>query len=135
MRLLMEDPEVRRNAKLAGQLSGLPPETRRAHCLANALFLVTDPQLIPPEPSLKAQSGIRRLLAADKRTFLPAVRGNWKRHLHLDGASPAFPSAAELAKMRNKQNYKLPNIWVSLDLTEYFLALEDFWGVPGTLLG
>jgi hypothetical protein len=138
LRLLMTDPEVRRNARLAGQLSGLPQETRRAHCIANALFLVTDPQLSPPEDAVPdpASQMLRkhRMLAADKRTFLPAMHGNWRQHLIMDGASPAFPSAAEIAKMRNKKGWKLPNVWVSSVLAEYFSALEDFWDVRDILL-
>ena len=138
LRMLITDSEVRRNAKLAGQLSGLPQDTRRAHCIANALFLVTDPQLSPPEdvvPNPASQMLKKhRMLAADKRTFLSALHGNWRQHFILDGASPAFPSAAEVAKLRNKKNWKLPEIWVSSALAEYFTALEDFWDVREILL-
>lgn len=138
LRLLITDAEVRRNAKLAGQLSGLPVDTRKGHCVANALFLVTDPQLSPPEadvPNPASQMHRKhRMLAADKRTFLPALHGNWREHIIMSGSGPAFPSAAEVAKMRSKKNWKLPDIWVSSSLAEYFFALEDFWDVHEVLL-
>lgn len=126
---LMQDEEIRRNARLVAALSKLPDEERVKYCLAHVLTLLTATQLAPPSDAEDwAQTETTQRFG---EKFFVCLSGPWKKHIHVDGN----PSAAQLVKqMRGRKPTGLPKIRVSKLLTMYVRAVQDFWGVPGLLV-
>lgn len=129
LRAVTEDQEVRRNARLAGRLSGLPLETRAKHCVANVMFLLSHEALSPDEA---ASDDFRDTTPFFAEKFFFVLAGPWKRHLQVDGA---LPTASDISKASRRARAKrvIP-IKVSRYLAELLRTLEEFWDTDGLLL-
>lgn len=125
---VVQDEEVRRNAALVGKLSGLSPEVRRQHCLANSLFLLSHESLAPKqEASLHGWRNTTNLFA-DRHTHM--LRGPWGQHIKQMGT----PTMIRVTSRSKKLVPSKPPLQVSKELTEFLKALENFWDVWGLLL-
>ncbi len=127
---LMQDEEIRRNARLVAALSGLPEEIRQKHCLAHVLTLLTASQLAPTE--LPKRSWTRTTKRFGEKFFV-CLSGPWKAHLYVDGMGAA-PGPRLVQKLRGRRREGLPEFQVSSELGQYIAAIEDFWGVRGYLV-
>lgn len=126
-----QDEEVRRNARLAGKLSGLSESTRHGHCIANARFLLAHESLAPSTSEMKL-GGWRDASQTFVRQLMPLIYGPWHEHINMIGERL---SAAELLKRRGKRRHlELVKLQVSSHLVERLLALEGFWDQAGLLL-
>lgn len=127
---ILSDPEVRRNAGLAGKLSGLDKETRAKHCSANVMYLLSNAALAPTGDE-------RPIFWMDTSTFFSekfffVLSGPWKEHLQVDGQKPTAADVLK-ARKRAKTTARLP-LRVSSHLAEMLKALEQFWDTEGLLL-
>lgn len=126
---ITEDAEVRRNASLAGKLSGLPLETRSKHCVANVMFLLSHDALAPAG---EAAFGWQDTTPFFSERFFFVLTGPWKHHLQVDGA---LPTAADISKAgRRARAKKAIPLKVSRYLAGLLRTLEEFWDTDRLLL-
>jgi hypothetical protein len=141
---MKNDPEVRRNAGLAGRLAEISAEQRPKYLEANALLLLTDPALAP---SSTPDFHPHMITAAVTPTMGPALLGPWKAHFALKEGGKMYcpPTAAQVQEMRRgaktstavrvgrgmtagRSDHKY-EVWMSSELFEILAALKAFWGV------
>jgi len=125
---LIADEEIRRNARLAGRLSGLEREVRSKYCLANVVYLLSDALLAPTTAPSDSWQPTTSFFSARSYALL---WGPWRLHFRVGGA---LPTAAEIARARRSKNGTTPSVAVSSELTVFVKALEEFWDVEGLLL-
>lgn len=126
---VLSDEEVRRNARLAGKLSGLDQEVRAKHCVANVLFMLSHGALAPTE-SAEGEWHNTTVFFAQKFFFV--INGPWRGHLRVDGQ---VPTAADISKsLRKAKQKRVTPLQVSTHLHRLLRALEEFWDVPSLLV-
>lgn len=131
LRVLITDPEVQRNAKLVGALCTIPSEQRTALCRANALFLLSDAELVPAE---FGTTFVTPVSAGSNEMVFKQRKGPWGAHIKAVGVVPTAEEIARGQRGHRRSAVVLPRMWVSSSLRCYLTALQDFWGVPGTFV-
>lgn len=117
---VINDKELRRNLKLAGQIANLEKDVRENNCAANILFLLTYSTLAPLEkPEEKPTTATTRAFA---ETFQVGTITGWKDHVEKAVAA----STRETSSKPNK-----PDLKISKELHTIVVALEEFWDCRG----
>lgn len=130
LQVVTTDEEVRRNARLVSNLSGLAHDVRVDHCRANILTLLADSRLAPAaepkEPPSTATS------AEFGKRFSIIFTGPWKQHVYVEGRLSAGDLQKRLRGGRGAA--PMPPLKISRELATHVKTLEEFWGVTGTFL-
>ena len=127
---LMNDEEIRRNAKLVSTLSGLDVETRKRHCIANVLMLLTASALGPSGPPSDTWVEVSTKFVS---AFHICVSGPWKDHITAGDMSPLeFQRRVRMAGRKGSSLF--PEQRISKTLAGHVQVLEEFWGVRGLFL-
>ncbi len=125
---MKNDPEVRRNAGLAGRLATASLDEKRKRCLANILLLLTDPALAP------ARGPATYPVVMDSRmvqVFGSALLGPWVEHCQLVSGQTYLRPTAVLVRSMPKQPGKYV-LRISEELNTILDTLCVFWGVRGS---
>lgn len=126
---LMTDEEVRRNARLVSSLSGLPEETRRKHCSANVLMLLSASQLAPSAPP--SEEGWRAAKPKFVQDFFTTTSGAWKDHMRPTETLSSMEFQRRVRSAGRKSSTPLPGQMLSSTLIGHVKVIEEFWGVVG----